>query len=269
MSFQAKIPVGLFAVIISLFFPLVSLNAVTLSKEQIFQVATLAARDGEYEKAAEFFKKVLEVDPHFAPAYNSLGLVYQAIGGDSGPAESLRYYELAVEVDPDYVEALNNLGRAYYSAGKFVAAEQALVKSLQLRPGQADIDLIVGWVYLLGESRAEQAIKYFEQGLALVNDDMAHYGIGLAHLLLDEKFKVFDQITELRHRHKEELAGRLEAMVRSNVKLSSTIGQPLVTGIDPGVSIFDKQLQALTANGFRAGNDAKGIQVRLKGPLDE
>ena len=241
--------------------------AVPLSKEQIFEVGSMAARDGEYEKAAELFKKVLEVDPRFSPAYNSLGLVYQSMGGDSGRSEALRYYQLAVEINPDYVEALNNLGRLCYSSGQFVLAEKSLVSSLQLRPEQADINLILGWVYLLGESRAEQAIKYFEQGLALTNDDMAHYGLGLAHLLLEEKFKVFDQITELRRRHKEELAARLEAMARSSVKISSTPGEPLVTGVDQGESVFNKELQSLTAHGFKSGADNQGIKVRLKGPL--
>lgn len=243
--------------------------ALPLSKEQIFQVATLAARDGEYEKAAEFFKKVLEIDPRFGPAYNSLGMVYQAMGGDSSSSEAMRYYRLAVQVSPDYVEALNNLGRASYSVGEFEQAGQALSHSLELRPEQPDIDLMLGWVYLLGQSRAELAIKSFERGLLSLNDDMAHYGLGLAHLVLDEKFKVFDQITQLRKRGKEELASRLENMVRSKVKISSTLGEPLVTGVDRGVSIFDQELRALTANGFRAGNDAKGIQVRLKGPLAE
>lgn len=267
MSLPVRIQIVMTALLTVLFLSPGSLFAVPLSKVQIFQVATLAARDGEYQKAAELFKKVLEVDPRFAPAYNSLGMVYQAMAGESGSSEAKRYYELAVEVDPVFIEALNNLGRAYYASGQFVQAEQAMVKSLELRPDQADIQLVTAWVFLLGESRAEQAIKHFELGLAAVDDDMAHYGIGLAHLLLEEKFKVLDQITELRRRHKDELATRLENMVRGNVKISSTPGSPLVTGVDPGPSVFDKELKDLSANGFKAGKDDKDIRVRLKGPL--
>jgi tetratricopeptide (TPR) repeat protein len=258
-------PTFLFILAVFLVFP-VETNAVTITKEQMFQVATLAARDGEYEKAINFFKKVTEMDPHFAPAYNSIGLVYQAMGAEDSPSESQRYFKLAVDVDPSYVESWTNLGKAYYSSGQFVQAENALLKSLELRPDQADIELVLGWVYLIGESRAESSIKYFEMGLAQVDDDMAHYGLGLANILLGDKFKVLDQITELRHRNKEELAVRLETMVRNNVKISSRPGTPLITGADQGSSVFDKELQDLTSRGFNAGSDGK-IQVRLKGPL--
>ncbi|MBF0386496.1 MAG: tetratricopeptide repeat protein [Candidatus Omnitrophica bacterium] len=269
MVLKANSRILLFAAIIvcGCFIP--PLQAVTLSKEQLFQVATLAARDGEYEKAAEFLKKVIELDPRFSPAYNSLGMVSQALAGPNSAAEALRYYELALQSNPDYVDALNNAGRLYYAASQFGSAEQSLARSLKLRPGQPDINLLLAWTYLFGQSRAEQAIKYFEQGLLLTDDAMAHYGLGLAHLLLDEKFKVFDQITVLRRSRKEELASRLEGMVRGNVKISSTPGTPLVTGVGQEPSLFDKELQSLTASGFKSGSEGKGMQVRLKGPLTD
>jgi tetratricopeptide (TPR) repeat protein len=239
----------------------------SFTKEQIFQVGTLAAHDGEYDKAEEFFKKVLEIDPHFAPAYNSLGLVYQSMAGSSNSPESCRYYKLAVDMDSAYVEAWNNLGRSYYSSGQFILAEKALLKSLELRPDQPEIQLVLGWVYLIGQSRAELAIKYFELGIVFVDEDMPHYGIGLANILMGDKFKVLDQITVLRRRHKDDLASRLENMVRGNIQISSRPGTPLITGADQGESVFDKELQGLTDRGFESGSDGKGIKVRLKGPL--
>ncbi|MBF0594385.1 MAG: tetratricopeptide repeat protein [Candidatus Omnitrophica bacterium] len=256
----------MFLAVFSIFFSIPS-QANPPTKEQIFQVASLAARDGEYDKAIDFFRKVLEIDPRFAPAYSSLGMVYQARGGDDGPAQALRYYKLAVDIDPRLVETWNNLGRLYYSTGQFVNAEKAFLKSLELRPTQTDIELVIGWVYLLGESRAEDAIKHFQAGLAGGDDDMAHYGIGLSDILLGDRFKVLDEITELRRRHKEDLAAKLENMVRGRVKIDSHPGSPLVTGVDQGESVFNKELQGLAASGFNNGADKKGIQVRLKGPL--
>lgn len=243
--------------------------AVTINKEQLFQVATLAARDGQYDKAEEFYKKVLEIDPRFAPAYNSLGMVYLSRGGAGSQSESMRYFKLSVDVDAAYVDGWNNLGRAYYSSGQFQLAEEALLKSLELRPDQTEIELMLGWVYLIGQSRAEHSLRYFSLALNKVDDDMAHYGVGLAHILLSNKFKVLEQITELRKRHREDLSLKLEAMVRNNVKISSTPGTPLVTGVDKPESVFDKQLQDVTAKGFDTNPKAKGIQVRIKGQLGE
>lgn len=256
---------GLFAV---LFFLTGSVFAgPPVTKEQIFQFGTLAARDEQYEQAIELFKKVIDMDPKFAPAYNSIGLVYQAMEGGEMNAEALRYFKMAVDIEPGYVECWNNLGRACYSQGAFVQAEKALLKSLELKPAQPDVLLVLGWVYLIGESRAEKAISFFEQGLASRDDDMAHYGLGLAYVLLGNKFKVLDQITELRHRHKEEKALSLEAMIRGDIKLTSKTGSPLITGKDTGPSIFDQQLDALSGHKIDANDKKEGIQVRLKGPL--
>jgi len=256
------------AILISSFLSVDS-RAISLSKEQLFQVASLAARDGEHEKAIEFFKKVLEIDPKFSPAYHSLGLVYQAMGGDSGVVDSLYYFNLAVEMDPSFVESWNSLGRVYYASEQFVQAEKAFLKSLELRPDQTDIEFVLGWVYLIGQSRAELAIKYFKLGLMNIDDEMAHYGLGLGYILLGDKFKVLDEITYLRRKNREDLGSKLEAMVRGNIEISSTPGAPLITGAHQDPSLFDKELEALTTSGFNAGDGSKGIRVRLKGPLKD
>jgi tetratricopeptide (TPR) repeat protein len=241
-------------------------HAVEFSLEQVFQFGTLAARDGQYDKAADFFKKVIEMNPKFVPAYNALGLVYEAWEEGGGTEEAVRYFNMAVEIDPSYTESWKNLGQALYSLGNFVQAERAFKQSLTLKPEQPEIELALGWVYLLGESRAEESIHYFENALAKVDNDMAHYGLGLAHLLKGDKFKVLEQITELRHRQKEEQAAKLEKMIRENILITSTPGTPLITGKEKVESLFERELAAL-GKSVDAGQDGKGIQVRLRGPL--
>jgi len=241
-------------------------QAIEFSIEQVFQFGTLAARDGQYEKAAEFFKKVIEKDPKFVPAYNALGLVYESWEEGGGTREAIRYLNLAVDIDPSYIESWNNLGRALYSLGDFVKAERAFKKSLTLKPEQPEIELALGWVYLLGESRAEESIRYFESALAKVDNDMGHYGLGLANLLKGDRFKVLDQITELRRRQREEQASKLEKMIRENIQITSTPGTPLITGKEKVESLFERELAAL-GKSVDAGQDGKGIQVRLRGPL--
>jgi hypothetical protein len=140
------------------------------------------------------------------------------------------------------------------------------LKSLELKPDQPEIELALGWVYLLGESRAEESIHYFESALKKKDDDMGHYGLGLANLLKGDRFKVLDQITALRHRHKENEATKLEKMIREKIQITSTPGTPLITGKERLESLFEKELEAL-GRSVDAGQDGKGIQVRLRGPL--
>jgi tetratricopeptide (TPR) repeat protein len=243
-------------------------HAIEFTLEEVFKFGTLAARDGQYEKAVDFFKKVTEMNPKFAPAYNALGLVYESWDEGGGTEEAVRYFNLAVDIDPSYIESWNNLGRALYTLGNFVQAERAFKRSLTLKPEQPEIELALGWVYLLGQSRAEESIDYFERALSKTDNDMGHYGLGLANLLKGPsgRFRVLEQITELRRRHKEEQAVKLETMIRENIQITSTPGTPLITGKEKLESLFEKELAAL-GRSVDVGQDGKGIQVRLRGPL--
>jgi tetratricopeptide (TPR) repeat protein len=241
--------------------------AVPMTREQLFQLATVAAGDGEFDRAIELFQKVIELDPKFAPAYNGLGLVHQSFEqGDIN--EAIRYFKMAVELAPEYNEGWNNLGRAYYARALFIDAEKALLRSLELKPDQVDVQLALAWDYLLGQSRPDEAIAYFQKALPIKDEPMIYYGIGLAQLLKGDRFMVLDAVTQLRKRQQEDSASKLEMMVRENVRLTSKPGTPLVTG-DPGQeSLFDAQLKALEQGGFGSGGGSKeGIKVRLKGPL--
>ncbi len=244
-----------------------TLAAPALNKEQIFQLATLAAKDGEFDRSVELFQKVIELDPDFVPAYNSLGLLYQdPEQGDIN--EAIRYFRIASDLAPQQVEGWNNLGRAYYTNGRFVDAEKAFLRSLQIKPGQDDINFVLAWDYLLGQSRPEEALRSFNIVLPTPvgqANPMIHYGMGLAYMIQGDRFKVLDAVTQLRRHQKEPEAARLEAMVRDNVRLSSKPGTPLVTGNAPEESLFDKQLKALGADANASGKE--NIKVRLKGPL--
>lgn len=266
MSFQAR-----FCSCLVFGFILMSVPAYAqapMTREQIFQFATLAARDGQYQQAIDLFKKVLNLDPNFPPAYNSIGLVYQAMNDGDKNIEALRYFRIAVEMDPGYLECWNNLGRAAYAQGQFAQAEKAFLTSLKLKEKQPDVEIALGWVYLIGKSLAEEAMEHFQSGLDGKDDDSAHYGLGLAYVLLNNKFKVLDQITELRRRKKEEQAAKLENMIRGNIQITSHPGSPLITGVEGEESVFDKELGSMSGRAFDRDDQAQGIQVRLSGPLE-
>lgn len=110
-SFSAPLII-LFSLLIS------DVYGVPLSKEQLFQLATVAASQNEFERSAELFNKCLEIDPKFAPAYNGLGLLNQ--DPDHGDlTASVRYFRMATEISPGFFESWNNLGRAYYALSRF------------------------------------------------------------------------------------------------------------------------------------------------------
>ncbi len=241
------------------------LFAAPMSKEQLFQLATAAAADHQFDQSVALFEKVIELDPKFAPAYNALGLVNQSFEqGDPDKAE--HYFEMAVAIAPDFFESWNNLGKFYYTKGRFVDAEQAFQRTLKIKPDQPEIQRMLAWDYLLGQSRPADALAFFRKAVQVLDEPSLYYGMGLAYILQGDRFRIFDAVTELRRHNREEEAAKLEKMVRDNIRLSSKPGTPLVVG-DPGqASLFDQQVKELRENGFGV-NDKGAIKVRLKGPL--
>jgi len=254
------------APIVFLFFISTSiLFAAPMSREQLFQLGTAAAAGDQFDQSVALFQKAIELDPRFAPAYNALGLVNQTFEqGDRDKA--IQYFEMAVAVAPDFFESWNNLGRSHYALGHFVEAEKALLNSLKVRPDQPDIQRMLAWDYLLGQSRPAEALVYFNKAVQALEDPSLYYGMGLAYILQGDRTRIFDAVTQLRKHNREEEAVKLEKMIRENIRLSSRPGVPLVTGEPGRVSLFDQQVKELQANGFGVNEKGK-IKVRLKGPL--
>ena len=241
------------------------LFAAPMSREQLFQLGTAAAADHQFDQAVDLFLKIIDLDPKFAPAYNALGLVHQSFEqGD--PDKAVHYFEMAVTLAPDFFESWDNLGRSLYAKGRFVEAEKALLRSLMVKPDQPEIQRMLAWDYLLGQSRPADALVYFSRAAQALDDPSLYYGMGLSYMLQGDRFRIFDAVTQLRRRNREEDAAKLEKMLRDNIRLSSKPGTPLVMG-DPGqVSLFDQQVKELQKNGFGV-NDPGKIRVRLKGSL--
>lgn len=244
-----------------------NVHAVQFSKEQLFQLGTLALRDQRYEQGMELFQKAVDIDPKFAPAYNGIGLVY-LYRTDPDLDSAVRYFKLSVDLSPDYTESWNNLGRAYYLLGRFSLAKASFLKSLEMEPDQPQLQITLGWIYLLGESRPDEAVERFDMALKTLGDnDSARYGRGLAYLLQNDRFHVIEAITELRQRQKNDEAQKLENMLKGNIKLVSEEGKPLVTGDGMEKSVFDEQLRVMEGLGFKGSEDG-GIKVRLRGSLN-
>ncbi|OGD34999.1 MAG: hypothetical protein A2V45_01410 [Candidatus Aminicenantes bacterium RBG_19FT_COMBO_58_17] len=77
------------------------------------------------EKAMEYFKRAIELDPKYESAYNGLGIALKMAGDLDGAIVNWRK---AVELKPDYAFALYNLGLAYLLKGEKALALEYLQK---------------------------------------------------------------------------------------------------------------------------------------------
>lgn len=82
---------------------------VTAQENALFNNATAAYNDGDYEKAIGFYNSILEEGQHSASLYFNLGNSYYKL---NDIAQSIYYYEKALLLAPEDKEIKNNLGYA-------------------------------------------------------------------------------------------------------------------------------------------------------------
>ncbi|MDP2167026.1 MAG: 6-bladed beta-propeller, partial [Thermodesulfovibrionales bacterium] len=90
--------------------------------------------DNNNEKAAEFFRKILAIEPGNAAAMNNLGNL-QFIKG--GYAEALKFYEDSAARDPKDPEVFINIAKCYLKLGEKVKAKDAFERAYTLNPDVA------------------------------------------------------------------------------------------------------------------------------------
>ena len=90
----------------------------------------LAAK-GRLPAAIARFRTALGLDPNCANAHNNLGNALIA----SSPDEACEHYRAALAINPGYAEAHNNFGSLLAKQGKFSEAIEQYQEALRLRPG--------------------------------------------------------------------------------------------------------------------------------------
>lgn len=148
----------------------------------------LGTVDG-YEKSIALYRRVLEIDPDYPPAWDEMASVYQsqAITGLRPAAEGFQLAResalAAIDVDPSYAPAYGTLAfmTQYYDADLAAAAEY-LRRALRLAPSDAALIGSAGML-LQNLGRPGEGLKPIEYKVALDPLSAAwHYTLGLAYL---------------------------------------------------------------------------------------
>ena len=130
-----------------------------------FEYGAAAERAGLYDKAAELFKKSIDLDPaDAAEASNYLGYMWADQNSHLDEAES--YIKRALAADPDNGAYLDSLGWLHYRQGKY---EQALAELLSaastLKGDDPTVFEHIGDTYSM-LNQIPKALEYWEKALA-------------------------------------------------------------------------------------------------------
>lgn len=98
------------------------------SREHFYSEGILAQNQKEYDKAIEYFKKVISIDEKYVNAYIDLGLVYDEKGLFD---EELKLLKKAVFFDPKNSDAFYYLAMAYENKGLYNYAISAYKKVIE------------------------------------------------------------------------------------------------------------------------------------------
>jgi len=203
--------------------------AVAQSIDQLIEQGSAAQASGKYTEAENIWRKVIEINPKLAAAYNNIGynLYYQGKLDDAIAAfrqaiqiqpDSIRYNNLgivlfnqgkleeaivafkqAIQIDPKYPPAHYGLGYTFYNQGKIQEAIEAYRQTIQIEPKFAAAYNNLG-IALKDQGKLEEAEAAYRQALALPDDKtpptvhtLAHNNLGR---LLQQQDKLEAAIAE-------------------------------------------------------------------------
>jgi superkiller protein 3 len=138
-----------------------------------------------YENAINWYKKALEVDEKYAPAYAGLGETYsfwigsEEQGGECGASyDSLEYSLKAVQLAPNSYHSHRALATSYYSLGMNEEAKSEAMRALEMNPSDAEAYFIL-WKSTSKDPESE----YIRKALDLNPDlPLVHNDLGTAYL---------------------------------------------------------------------------------------
>ncbi|MBA2521699.1 MAG: tetratricopeptide repeat protein [Solirubrobacterales bacterium] len=131
-----------------------------------FEYGAAAERAGLYDKAAELFKRAIEVDPaEAAQAYNYLGFMWADQNMHLDEAED--YIQRALAADPENGAYLDSLGWLHYRQGSYEQALAELLKAVAaLKEEDSTVFDHIGDTYSK-LNQTDKALEYWQKALAL------------------------------------------------------------------------------------------------------
>jgi len=125
-----------------------------------YDLAMLYERQGRMDEFEKLMKRVIELDPDNANAYNSLGYTYADQNRNLGEAQDL--LERALDLDPDSPYILDSVGWYLYRTKDYEAAIEYLERSYRMMP-TAEVAAHLGEVLWVVDRR-EEALKIWREG---------------------------------------------------------------------------------------------------------
>lgn len=136
-------------------------------KTTIFNLALLHMARGEYDYAIDYLEKLRRLSQDDERIYFRLGqAVFERDRRGHRYQKAIKLFKEALRINPHYAEAYQWLGMALWEEGDVDKAERALREAIQLKPRLALAHLYLGLI-LQSKGEYDKAEEQIEQALAL------------------------------------------------------------------------------------------------------
>jgi tetratricopeptide (TPR) repeat protein len=146
---------------------------------------------GQVSKAIAQCNKAIEINPEYAPVYNSRGFAYIGKGEYD---EAISDFNKAIEINPKFTMAYNNRGYAYGIKGQYDQAISDSNKAIELNPKLAMAYNNRGLAYL-NKGQHDRAISDCNRALKVNPRDAMAYNLrAVAYFFKREFDKSWDDV---------------------------------------------------------------------------
>jgi len=199
----------------------------------LLKKATEMHRAGKLAPAADFYKKILDIDSRDINALTNLGTIHLQ---NEHYDEAIRLIGASVAVNPRQPVAFNNLGCAFQDAGRPGEALDSYDRALDLVPDYAEAHYNRGnTLHSLG--RLEEAVAAYDRTVALIpehGEAFSNRGIVLATLeRFDEAIDSFDAVIRLYPDYVEAHHNRTSALKELNRNEEALAGYDAILRLTP------------------------------------
>jgi len=165
---------------------------------------------GMPDKAIEATKQMIDLNPHDSDAIYNLGYMYVKLKNYD---EAIETFKRAIEVRPDFEFAYSNLGYCYIQQKKYNESIETYKKLVEINPENPDgwMNIGTGYMYL---KKFDPAVAPLQRATELSPDNAyAYYNLGICYLNLQDYQSARDIHKKLQTVNAE-LAAKLQKLLR-------------------------------------------------------
>lgn len=139
------------------------------NRTALFMKAFIYKEKGDTASAVTLLRKVCDIAPDYAPAFEELGVLYSL---HNNPM-AVDYLATTLKLEPTNTNAMYALAMYYQNIGNYDQAESLYHQLLEVNPNSADAWHNLGYIELTHYNDFERAKEYFDKAL---ESDPSHEG---------------------------------------------------------------------------------------------